>query len=65
MAESDFASVVWRKSSHSGGASGQCVEVASLPGLIGIRDSKNPDGPKLTVRPGRFRDLVQNLRSTE
>ncbi|GAA2738007.1 DUF397 domain-containing protein [Actinocorallia aurantiaca] len=65
MTEPDFASVTWRKSSHSGGASGQCVEVASLPGLIGIRDSKNPDGPKLAVHLGRFRDLVRHLRSTE
>ncbi|RAY12193.1 DUF397 domain-containing protein [Actinomadura craniellae] len=27
----DFPSVHWRKSSHSGGASGQCIEVAQLP----------------------------------
>ncbi|HVK21640.1 MAG TPA: DUF397 domain-containing protein [Actinokineospora sp.] len=30
----------WRKSSHSGGNGGQCVEVSNL----GVRDSKNPGG---------------------
>jgi len=38
----------WHKSSHSGG-NGQtaCVEVAH--DLRAVRDSKNPDGPVLTV----------------
>ncbi|RFS86885.1 DUF397 domain-containing protein [Actinomadura spongiicola] len=42
--------VEWRKSSESGttgGTSGDCVELALLDGVIGIRDSKKPDGPKL------------------
>lgn len=37
----------WRKSSHSGGNGGQCVEVAST--LNALRDSKNPAGPVLNV----------------
>ena len=41
---------VWRKSSHSGGNGGDCVEVAAtLPAAIAVRDSKDPDGPKLVV----------------
>jgi Domain of unknown function (DUF397) len=36
----------WRKSSHSSG-SGACVEVAELRTAIAVRDSKDPDGPKL------------------
>jgi hypothetical protein len=35
------------QSSHSGGTSGDCVEIASLPGAVAVRDSKNPRGPKL------------------
>ncbi|WP_433330364.1 DUF397 domain-containing protein [Spirillospora sp. CA-294931] len=43
-------STTWRKSSHSsGGTSGECVELASLGSEVGIRDSKNPDAPHLTV----------------
>ncbi|MFD7498768.1 DUF397 domain-containing protein [Streptomyces sp. NPDC059832] len=41
----------WQKSSHSGSEGGQCVEVAAHPAAIHIRDSKNPDGPVLTVAP--------------
>ncbi|MBT2416967.1 DUF397 domain-containing protein [Streptomyces sp. ISL-22] len=43
----------WRKSSYSDGGGGQCLEVApcpqAAPTTIHIRDSKNPDGPNLTV----------------
>jgi hypothetical protein len=39
----------WRKSSHSGGDEGECVEVADLDGHIGVRDSKNPDTGHLTL----------------
>ncbi|MGW3657620.1 DUF397 domain-containing protein [Streptomyces sp. NPDC005151] len=41
----------WRKSSYSGDEGGACVEVATHPTVIHVRDSKNPDGPTLTVAP--------------
>ncbi|WP_413753337.1 DUF397 domain-containing protein [Streptomyces sp. R-74717] len=41
----------WRKSSYSGSEGGECVEIAAHPTAIHIRDSKNPDGPTLTVAP--------------
>lgn len=37
----------WRKSSFSGGNGGECVEVADT--LDALRDSKNADGPVLSV----------------
>ncbi|BBC34244.1 Regulatory protein [Streptomyces graminofaciens] len=41
----DLRTVTWRKSSHSGGTSAECVEVSDdLPGLVPVRDSKNPTG---------------------
>lgn len=36
----------WRKSSHSGGGN-DCVEVATTGPVTTVRDSKNPDGPRL------------------
>ena len=39
----------WRKSSYSGGASGNCAEVATVPGTVLVRDSKDPHGPVLAV----------------
>lgn len=39
---------VWRKSSYSGASEGNCLEVAdNLPGIVPVRDSKNPAGPAL------------------
>jgi Domain of unknown function (DUF397) len=35
-----------RKSTYSGSNGGNCVEVAdNLPGIVAVRDSKDPDGP--------------------
>jgi len=59
--------VVWRKSSHSGGTSQDlnCVEVASLPtGVIGIRDSKSPEGPQLAVPARLFGELVREIKES-
>ncbi|MGW8889345.1 DUF397 domain-containing protein [Streptomyces sp. NPDC055749] len=41
----------WHKSSYSGSEGGACVEIAAHPTAIHVRDSKNPDGPTLTVAP--------------
>ncbi len=47
----DLTGARWRKSTRSGN-SGNCVEVArNLPGIVAIRDSKNPEGPALVVTP--------------
>ncbi|MEV6945910.1 DUF397 domain-containing protein [Streptomyces sp. NPDC051172] len=49
----------WRKSSYSGDQGGNCLEVAESPhSTIAIRDSKNPAGPVLTLRPDAFRRFV-------
>jgi hypothetical protein len=40
------------------GLSRLCMEVArNLPGLVAVRDSKEPDGTKLTVSEGDLADL--------
>jgi hypothetical protein len=41
----------WRKSSYSGGASGNCTEAASVPNAVLVRDSKDPRGPVLAFGP--------------
>ena len=43
------SSLRWFKSSYSNDSGGNCLEVAPCPHTIHIRDSKNPDGPVLTV----------------
>ncbi|MFE7541470.1 DUF397 domain-containing protein [Streptomyces platensis] len=41
--------LAWFKSSYSSDEGGDCLEVSACPSAIHIRDSKNPDGPILTL----------------
>lgn len=41
----------WFRSSYSGEEGGLCVEVATSPSAVHVRDSKDPDGPALTFTP--------------
>jgi hypothetical protein len=53
----------WRKSSYSGGSGGQCVEVASVPGHVAVRDTKNnANGPVLRVTPANWSRLMRSLK---
>ncbi|MFF5109647.1 DUF397 domain-containing protein [Streptosporangium sp. NPDC000509] len=66
MPPSDLTSAAWRKSSYSGGSSDNCVEVAmNLPGLVAVRDSKDPSGPMLTFSPTAWNDFLTGIRSGE
>lgn len=47
----------WFKSSYSGSEGGDCIEVATQPTAIHIRDSKNT-GPNLTVAPRTWAAFV-------
>jgi Domain of unknown function (DUF397) len=55
----------WLKSNYSGNGGGDCVEVArNLPGVVAVRDSKNPDGPVLIVSRGEWASFVTRVRAT-
>ncbi|MFD2763412.1 DUF397 domain-containing protein [Micromonospora eburnea] len=55
----DMSGARWRKSTRSGSNGGSCVEVAdNLPGVIGVRDSKDPAGPVLVFTPQSWRAFV-------
>jgi Domain of unknown function (DUF397) len=62
MTEIDLSRAEWRKSSYSG-QDGNCVEVArNLPGLVAVRDSKEPDVAKLVVSRKTWRAFILALR---
>ncbi|MFC6884745.1 MULTISPECIES: DUF397 domain-containing protein [Actinomadura] len=53
----------WRKSSRSATSDNtSCVEVAALARNIGVRDSKDPDGPRLALPTDTWRVLVERLK---
>ncbi|MDT0572197.1 DUF397 domain-containing protein [Streptomyces sp. DSM 3412] len=57
------AALSWRKSSHSAGTSDECVEVADdLPGLVPVRDSKNPTGDVLVFQAAAWSSFVAAAR---
>ncbi|MFJ3664985.1 DUF397 domain-containing protein [Streptomyces sp. NPDC090106] len=59
----DLSNARWRKSSHSNGEGGNCVEVASgLPGVVPVRDSKlTGDGPVLLVPARAWTQFLDGL----
>ena len=71
-------SIVWRTSSYTNGSAtcvevgwhtssystneGSCVEVAPAPDRVLVRDSKDPDGPALTVPTPAWRTFLTPWR---
>ncbi|MGA5125727.1 DUF397 domain-containing protein [Streptomyces pseudogriseolus] len=48
--ERDAPTLRWFRSSYSSSGDGDdCVEVAMAPDAVLVRDSKAPDGPRLTL----------------
>ena len=37
----------WRKATYSSGNGGNCIEVATAGHAVAVRDSRDPDGPRL------------------
>jgi Domain of unknown function (DUF397) len=53
----------WQRSSFSGANGGNCVEVASDgPGVVAVRDSKDPDGPALVFTPADWSAFISGLK---
>ena len=60
----DLTNARWRKSTRSGDNGGQCVEVAdNLPGVVAVRDSKDPAGPVLTFAPAAWTTFINATRT--
>ncbi|MGA6157974.1 DUF397 domain-containing protein [Stenotrophomonas sp. NPDC087984] len=51
----------WFKSSYSGSGGGDCVEVAIRTGAVLIRDSKTPQGGRLTISPEAWAAFIAHI----
>jgi len=58
--------VTWRKSSHSGGNGGDCVEVGASAAVdqVLLRDTKDRQGPVLAFTPQVWRRFAERLKAT-
>jgi len=62
----DVTELRWRKSSYSGNGGGDCVEVASRrPGAVLVRDSKDREGPWLTVDGRAWSEFLLGVKHGE
>ncbi|MFJ9848759.1 DUF397 domain-containing protein [Streptomyces sp. NPDC101150] len=62
----DVSSATWRKSSYSNGEGAECIEVSdSLPGLVPVRDSKDPHGPVLVIPADGWSAFVSAVKDVD
>jgi hypothetical protein len=59
----DFSSATWRKSTYSGGNG--CVEVAFVDGQVGVRDSKDREGPVLVFTANEWEAFIGGAQDGE
>jgi Domain of unknown function (DUF397) len=63
--ETDLSRAAWQTSSYSGNG-GNCVQVArNLPGVVAVRDSKNPDAGTLVFSPAEWKAFLRGIRQRQ
>jgi Domain of unknown function (DUF397) len=60
MGTPEFFGAAWRTSTRSNGEMA-CIEVAVVPGHVGVRDSKDRSGPALVFLPSTWRAFVRDV----
>ena len=58
----DMSRAQWRKASYSNSNGGACVEVATTAHAVAVRDSKDPDGPKLAFTAEAWDSFIEHIK---
>jgi hypothetical protein len=53
----------WRKATYSSGNGGNCIEVATDLRTVAVRDSKDPDGPRLAFGAQAWKAFAATVKS--
>jgi hypothetical protein len=64
MVEADWGLARWFTSRRSG-AQGDCVECAMVDSVVGVRDSKDRDGPVLVFDRASWTAFVESVKRGE
>jgi hypothetical protein len=64
LSDEELAGLAWIKANFSN-HNGACIEIASTPDKVAIRDSKDPGGPILVYTPIEFRAFLDGARNGE
>ncbi|MFK3983955.1 DUF397 domain-containing protein [Micromonospora sp. NPDC050397] len=60
----ELTGAIWRKSTRSSNGGDTCVEVAdNVSGIVGVRDSKDRQGPVLTFAPRAWQTFVATVKT--
>lgn len=64
VSPTNLGAAAWRKSTYSSSEGGQCIEVADgVPGVLPVRDSKDPHGPALLFPATSWSAFVTGVRA--
>jgi hypothetical protein len=61
----DLSRAEWRRSSQTGAADDNCVEVAFVDDAIAVRDSRRPEGPVLIFTQAEWDAFVGGAKDGE
>jgi hypothetical protein len=60
----DLSAARWRKSTYSDGEGGNCIEIADgFPGIVPVRDSKDPHGPALVFPAASWAAFIADVKA--
>ncbi|TDD80787.1 DUF397 domain-containing protein [Actinomadura rubrisoli] len=58
----NFTVPVWRKASRSHDDGDACIEVAAILDVVVVRDSKDPEGPRLVLEREDFQRVIKVIK---